>query len=277
MHAGAVLAVAGLEDARMRAQTGPGGQQRRVDVEQPPLEAVDEGVAEDAHVACAHHPVRFRGSHGIGQLDIEIGSLRVTAGVAAPAQRRRHALQGACRGTIAEDADDAGGEATVGDGVEQGLQVGAAAGGEDGDAGKAGLGTRDSGLGHGRQAMRTRSLPATAVTTWPMRRWARPRPSSSVSSALAPSAAATSTKPMPQLKVRHISSRGPAPSRCSHSKTGGSAIAEASMSRPRLSGTTRMMFSVRPPPVMWAMAWIVPPLAPRSRASTGFTYSAVGA
>ena len=36
-------------------------------------------------------------------------------------------------------------------------------------------------------------------------------------------ARSTSTKPMPQLKVRHISSRGTAPSRCSQSNTGGSA------------------------------------------------------
>ena len=93
----------------------------------------------------------------------------------------------------------------------------------------------------------------------------------------APSADTTSTKPMPQLKVRHISSFATAPSRCSQSNTGGSTIAEASISRPSPSGTTRMMFSVRPPPVMWAMAWTCGAWLPRSSSSTGFTYSAVGA
>lgn len=54
------------------------------------------------------------------------------------------------------------------------------------------------------------------------------------------------------------------------------AAAPASMSRPRPSGTTRMMFSVRPPPVMWAMPWIAAPCS-RSSDRIGLTYRRVGA
>lgn len=37
------------------------------------------------------------------------------------------------------------------------------------------------------------------------------------------------------------------------------------------SGITRMMFSVMPPPVMCAIAWMDAPFAPRKSSSTGLT------
>ncbi|KAG0732673.1 hypothetical protein G6F23_014087 [Rhizopus arrhizus] len=90
------------------------------------------------------------------------------------------------------------------------------------------------------------------------------------------SGATISTKPMPQLKVRHISLSATAPSFCSHWNTGGRVQDDAWMSRPRPSGTTRMMFSVRPPPVMWAMPWMASP-CDFSSDRIGFTYRRVGA
>jgi hypothetical protein len=62
-------------------------------------------------------------------------------------------------------------------------------------------------------------------------------------------------QPVPQLKVRHISSRATLPSRCSQSNTAGSGQLEVSISRPKSFGTTRMIFSTSAPPVTWAIAW----------------------
>src|SRR6185437_16321946 len=91
--------------------------------------------------------------------------------------------------------------------VDQRREVAAATGGEYRD-GKA-------------HAMRTR-LSSAASTISPMGMVARPDcASTALTGATSPEARIT-VKPMPQLKVRHISSRGTLPSRCSHSNTRGS-------------------------------------------------------
>jgi hypothetical protein len=74
--------------------------------------------------------------------------------------------------------------------------------------------------------------------------------------------------PIPQLNVRAISASWMPPWRCSQSKIGG--IGQRARSRRALvpCGSTRGMFSVRPPPVMWARPFTA--ISARS-ASTGFT------
>jgi hypothetical protein len=63
--------------------------------------------------------------------------------------------------------------------------------------------------------------------------------------------ATTATMPTPQLKVRSISAWAIAPVRLSQPNTGGTSMAEVDLGR-HASGSTRGMFSVRPPPVIWA-------------------------
>jgi len=106
MHAGPVLALAGLQGACVRAQAAIGRQQRGVDVEQAATEAAHEILAEDAQVAGAHDPVRPHGSNGFGKLGVETGAFPVRPGIAAPAQRLGHALQRLGIRAVGEHADD---------------------------------------------------------------------------------------------------------------------------------------------------------------------------
>ena len=72
------------------------------------------------------------------------------------------------------------------------------------------------------------------------------------------SAATTQTIPMPQLKVRFISSAVIPPDCAIHLKISGTCQLLASRVTPKPSGRTLGMFSVKPPPVMWASAWTPP-------------------
>src|SRR5690606_34588782 len=77
------------------------------------------------------------------------------------------------------------------------------------------------------QPICTRSSPC-AGTIWPITELARPCRASSADAAVTASRGRITVKPMPQLKVRHISSRATLPSRISQSNTGGSTMADAS-------------------------------------------------
>jgi len=137
VHAGPVLALAGLQGARVRAQAAIGRQQRGVDVEQAATEASHEALAEDAQVAGADDPVRPHGSNGFGKLGVETGAFPVRPGIAAPAQRLGHALQRLGIRAVGEHAGDLRIEVAGRDRVEQRLQVAAAAGGQHRDASQA--------------------------------------------------------------------------------------------------------------------------------------------
>ena len=89
---------------------------------------------------------------------------------------------------------------------------------------------------------------------WPMRQAFSP---AAVSCAIAAShwAAGThTTMPTPQLKVRYISMRATLPVRASQRNSSGSCQLAASSTAQLPAGSTRGMFSSRPPPVMWASA-----------------------
>ena len=73
--------------------------------------------------------------------------------------------------------------------------------------------------------------------------------------ALSTSAAGSATSmPTPQLKVRYISWLLTLPAVCSQLKTSGHCRRTRRLPRV-LSGSTRGIFSQKPPPVRWAMAW----------------------
>src|SRR5690606_18027186 len=140
-------------------------------------------------------------------------------------------VQRAGIGLVGEHADDAvprGGRTA---GFQQCAKIAAATGSQYRDA--------------QHQPIRTRSLPL-AGTISPITRLRKPFVSSMSIIAAASCLAATMTKPMPQLKVRHISASVMLPSRCSQSNTAGNAHVLASTAMPRCSGTTRTMFSLRP-------------------------------
>ena len=88
------------------------------------------------------------------------------------------------------------------------------------------------------------------------------RVNTSVTSAVR-SAAATTAMPMPQLKVRVISSAWMSPVLASQVKTSGGVQDVASISAQRDAGRTRGIFSTSPPPVIWANALTPPPMAAR--------------
>ncbi len=105
-----------------------------MDVDQPAGEALDEAVAEDAHVAGADHPVRPDGGHRIAQFEVEGGAVGKGFRVAAPAQRRGNAGQCGAAALVGEHAGDLRRQAAIGDGVEDRLQVAAAPGHQHGEA-----------------------------------------------------------------------------------------------------------------------------------------------
>ena len=64
----------------------------------------------------------------------------------------------------------------------------------------------------------------------------------------------SATMPIPQLKMRRISSSSTLPSDCIQSNSSGRVQLSRLICADRPSGRTRGTFSVRPPPVMWASA-----------------------
>lgn len=75
--------------------------------------------------------------------------------------------------------------------------------------------------------------------------------------------------PTPQLKVRSISLAATPPVFASQEKTAGGLMAPRSISAARCFGSTRGIFSGKPPPVMWASALIAP--VSRIAFKSGFT------
>ncbi|MNY17267.1 hypothetical protein D3C86_1505730 [compost metagenome] len=69
----------------------------------------------------------------------------------------------------------------------------------------------------------------------------------------ASSFATITTMPMPQLNTRCISASATRPCSWSHWNSGGRVQASFWITAVTLSASTRGTFSVRPPPVMWAM------------------------
>ena len=90
----------------------------------------------------------------------------------------------------------------------------------------------------------------------------------------ADAASITTTMPMPLLKVRFIWASSMPASFCSQAKSSLCGQLPRARCAAVPSGSTRGMFSSRPPPVMWASALIG---CCASASSTGFTYSRVGA
>src|SRR5271155_3570845 len=119
-------------------------------------------------------------------------------------------------------------------------------------------------LGHARHQERsrcprkpTRPLPL-AATISPSRATVSPL---AVRSALAASDALrsrTATIPMPQLKVRNISASPILPLEASHLNTGRTGTRPRSNETARPCGSTRGIFSTKPPPVIWASALTAP-------------------
>ena len=82
-----------------------------------------------------------------------------------------------------------------------------------------------------------------------------------------------STIPIPQLNVRAISLGGTRPAFASHLKTGGICHDLANNLAPSSLGRIRGIFSMSPPPVMWARAFTSPILIAERQL---FTYIRVG-
>ena len=89
----------------------------------------------------------------------------------------------------------------------------------------------------------------------PSRATVSPPPVKAAATASARSACATTIMPMPQLKVRSISRSATLPVCASHLNTGSTGTRARSISAPSPFGSTRGMFSVKPPPVMCASAF----------------------
>ncbi len=106
-----------------------------MDVDQAAVEALHEVGTEDAHVARADDPVRGHGVDGIAE------RLFVGSAVAEGLRRVRPALSGPDPlqrgriGTVGEHAHHLGRQAAGRDRIEDGLQVAATAGGQNGDTG----------------------------------------------------------------------------------------------------------------------------------------------
>src|SRR6185312_6565397 len=207
---------------------------------------------EDAHEAGQHQPLGAAGADAGEQVQIERTSVRITTWIECQGGDvgRFGQSQRTCAGLVAADQHELDRQLATLARIEQRGKIAAAPGGEHGDAWQW-RGHRQR-CGRSDQPIRTRSSPC-AGTISPITELARPCFASSADAAATASRGRITVKPMPQLKVRHISSRATLPSRISQSNTGGSTMAEASSAMPRPSGTTRMMFSFRPPPVMWAM------------------------
>ena len=131
-----------------------------------------------------------------------------------------------------------------------------------------------AGRDHGARALHVPVDPVTVqprspLMMRPIGNTCSPAAVSSAATASAASGAATTTMPMPQLKVRSISDSATPPTSDSQPKTGGGMIASRSMLMPTPSGSTRGRLSGKPPPVMWARALI--PSVVRKAASSGLT------
>ena len=133
VHAGAVLGITGFQRARMRVQPLVQRQQGGMDVDQAAIEPRHEGRAEDAHVTGADDPVRGERVQRIGHRRIEGGAVREVPGRARPALGRADLEQGRGLGFVREHGHDLRIQPLRGDGVQDGLQIAAPAGGEYGD------------------------------------------------------------------------------------------------------------------------------------------------
>src|SRR5262249_54423954 len=140
-------------------------------------------------------------------------------------------------GAIRDDQREPGAELVARLSVEERLEVAAPPGDEDGDP----LHRRKRTAG-----------PSPRATTWPTIH-ASP---SSRSSASASAGATKATMPSPRLNVRSMSASSTPASRFTIVKIGGSNQLRRSSSTASSSGSARGTLSTRPPPVMWASAWI---------------------
>ena len=108
--------------------------QRRVEVEHPTGEAVEEARGQDAHPPGQHHVVGVVASDGIGEPAVVVSarlvgcSTDVEGGHPGPTS----SFERAGIGVIRDHHHDLGGEAAVGAGIEDRLQVGTRPGGQDG-------------------------------------------------------------------------------------------------------------------------------------------------
>src|SRR6185312_4570327 len=168
----------------------------------------------------------------------------------------------ACRIRIVrEDPDDLGGIVRRLGGLDQRAHVGAAPGDQDRDAlswsrHRASLPSKVTG-----SPVRSVSLPMTAAFS--------PWASRCSTSRSASSGAMAQIMPTPQLNVRSISVSPIPPTRASQPKTLGTDTALRSMCAAMLSGSTRGMLSMKPPPVICARALI--PIPALRALRIGFT------
>src|SRR5690348_4537767 len=216
-----------------------------MDVDHAVMPGVDESAPEDAHEAgeadeldaCLLERAVERRVEGV-----TIGEVAVSNDPRRDLGARR-ALEALSIGAIGNHQDDLGRIVAHRARVDQRLKVGAAAG--DQHAGPQ--------PGHARSVLTRWALASPApLTMWPIQwtrspAWVRTRATASTCAG-----ATTATMPMPQLNVRAISARA-MPAVCvSQAKTGGSVQVAASISAARPSGSTRGMFSTKPPPVICA-------------------------
>ncbi len=107
--------------------------------------------------------------------------------------------------------------------------------------------------------------PRGPAATSPMCVTSSPASSSSATTSLASSGGTARTMPMPQLKVRAISPGAMLPCRWRNAISPGCSHAPASITACAPSGSTRGIFSSKPPPVMCASASILPPRTTRQQ------------
>src|SRR6185436_18205528 len=224
-------------------------------VEDAVRECAGEVRRENAHEAGKHDELRLVLREHLDQRSVE----RCTIGELARFQNARRdvhrgcGLQSLCRGFVADDDTHLDRQAARGGALRDDAHVRAAAEDQNCD----------------RQRTHPRMMtPPSPRRTSPMTAGCSPWSRSTLSARSQCSAATQTVMPIPQLKVRYISSCGILPARCSHSNTGGWLHVCALSRTSRPCGTTRGMFSVRPPPVMCAKLCTATDLA---SASSGLT------
>src|SRR5215469_549046 len=135
-------------------------------------------------------------------------------------------------------------------GLDQRARVRAAPGDQHGDA----LLAHYAGQVRSRRPLKLTALPPSAATTSPRRTTLSPCLANESIAAPALLLSSTATMPIPQLKVRSISCSAISPVAASHLNTGKTGTRSSATRTPSPGGSTRGIFSTKPPPVICASA-----------------------
>ncbi|AMO47786.1 Hypothetical protein AKI40_1370 [Enterobacter sp. FY-07] len=240
VHGGAMLFIAIFQYLTVRVQTGIFRQQGRVDIQQTPGVVGDKCRTEDTHITRQHHQIRRISvdfQHQFAIESIATGELVCCEGMCGNCCFPR-TFKAERIGLITEYRPQGAVDFLLFAGVDNCLQIASVTGNQHHD------------IFH---SMTTRSLESDALMI-PIFHAFSPLAFSSAMALSASAAGSAITIPTPQLKVRYISWRLTLPALCNQLNTAGHCQDDSSMTAWVLSGSTRGMFSQKPPPVRCAMA-----------------------